>query len=164
MIHVLIQYLAGCTFNDAPKNYSGTTGSMICEGNVGCSITEISATSFGSTFNAKGGGLYAMSWTSFGIQIWFWNEGNIPNNVMSNTPDTTQWGLPFASWQFGTWCPSSTFIQHKLVFDLTFCGDWAGNVFSMQCPNHGICDDFVRDNPEEFSQAYWNIHWMKVFQ
>ena len=154
----------GCDFSSAPKNYSGTTGNTNCYGNDGCGITSKSSSSFGAAFNDKKGGLYAMSWTSFGIKMWFFQEGNIPSNAMSNNPDTSQWGVPYASWQFGSWCPSSKFNSHKVVFDLTFCGDWCGAVFSSQCPNDGSCNSFVQNNPSAFDQAYWNIHWMKVFQ
>ena len=105
-----------------------------------------------------------MEWTSFGISIWAWNEGNIPSNVMSDNPQSRTWGEAVAQWQFGSWCPSSHFNQHKVTFDLTFCGDWCGAVFSSQCPSDGSCTDYVKNNPKAFSEAYWDIHWMKVFQ
>jgi len=155
----------GCSFSSAPHNYSGNSGSENCEGNSGCSIGSTNGASFGGAFNDRGGGLFAMEWTSWGIQIWFWSEGDIPANAKSNAPDSNAWGLPFASWQFGGWCPSSHFSQHVVVFDLTFCGDWCGAVFSSECPNDGgNCNSFVQNNPQAFGEAYWDIHWMKVFQ
>lgn len=155
---------SGCTFNNVPKNYTGTTGDLNCEGNSGCGITSNSNSSFGAAFNKKNGGLYAMEWTSSGIRIWFWQEGTIPSNVIDNTPDSSQWGIPYAAWPFGSWCLSSHFAQHVVTFDLTFCGDWAGAVFGSQCPKDGTCSEYVKMNPAAFGEAYWGIHWMKVYQ
>lgn len=155
---------SGCTFGNAPTNYTGHTGNTNCNGDSGCSIESKSASSFGAAFNKKNGGLYAMQWTSWGIRIWFWQEGDIPTNAMSDAPDSNLWGIPYAAWQFGSWCPSSHFAQHVVTFDLTFCGDWCGAVFSSQCPDYGGCNSFVQSNPAAFSEAYWGIHWMKVFQ
>ena len=38
--------------------------------NAGCAITDTDGLTFGSNFNANGGGTYAMEWTSDFIKIW----------------------------------------------------------------------------------------------
>jgi hypothetical protein len=49
------------------------------------------------------------------------------------------------------------------VFDLTFCGYWGGGLFGQQCPNKGTCNDFVKNNPKDFIEAYWEINYVKVY-
>ncbi len=105
-----------------------------------------------------------MEWTSQHIATWMWNENDIPSNAKSNNPNPTTWGVPYGQWIFGSWCPNSHFKNHQVVFDLTFCGDWDGAVFSNDCPNDGSCTDYVKNNPKAFTEAYWNINFMKVFQ
>ena len=44
-------------------------------------------------------------------------------------PDPT-WGVPAAAFPVGDWCGyDAHFDPHVMVFDLTFCGDWAGADF-----------------------------------
>eukprot|EP00483_Globobulimina_turgida_P001412 UN01414 len=156
----------GCDMTNAPKNYSGQTGATNCYSaqNIGCGITCTNANSFGAAFNSRNGGLYAMEWTARSIQMWMWSEGSIPNTAKSDNPDTSQFGKPYAQFYFGSWCPTSHFKNHQVVFDLTFCGDWDGAVFGKDCPGKGSCNDYVKNNPSAFREAYWNIHFMKVFQ
>jgi hypothetical protein len=53
------------------------------------------------------------------------------------------------------------------VFDTTFCGDWAGNVWSgdavcrSQAPS---CQPFVQNNPSAFTEAYWLVNSLKFYQ
>jgi hypothetical protein len=53
------------------------------------------------------------------------------------------------------------------VFDTTFCGDWAGNVWSgdtvcgSQAPS---CQSFVQNNPSAFTDAYWLVNSLKFYQ
>merc|ERR1712232_336288 len=99
-------------------NYTGSTITTNCIGNEGCAILNNNGNSFGAGINSVGGGLFAMEWTSWGISMWFWNEGSIPEDAKSNTPNTANWGNMYASWQFGDWCPSSHFSNQQIVFDL----------------------------------------------
>lgn len=53
------------------------------------------------------------------------------------------------------------------VFDTTFCGDWAGAVFSSSQTCSALassCEDYVRNNPSAFADAYWLINSLKVYQ
>ena len=161
--------LRGCDFTHAPRDYSGYPHRQKnCDhsinGNAGCSISPNTPNSYGAPFNQAKGGLYAMEWTQNGIKTWFWSEGSIPPNAMSNYPNPNTWGTPYAHFPFGQFCPSSFFKNHRVIFDLTFCGDWDGSVFRSHCPGKGDCVNYVKNNPTAFSEAYWLIHWLKVFQ
>ena len=161
--------LEGCDYTGAPDNFTGfASNQRNCfyqlNGNAGCSISPRNSKSYGAPFNDAKGGLYAMEWTQTGIRVWFWNEGSIPGNALSSDPNPESWGLPFGSWPFGKHCDSGLFKDNRVIFDLTFCGQWDGALFPGNCPDLGECTAYVRDNPHKFAEAYWMIHWLKVFQ
>ncbi|KAG8527106.1 uncharacterized protein KY384_008535 [Bacidia gigantensis] len=138
-----------------------------CYGSQGCSVQTGGASTYGDGFNQGKGGVYAMEWTSGAINIWFFGRGSNLGNVLSDSPDPSQWGGAMASFQGGSSCNiNDHFKDNNLVFDTTFCGDWAGNVWSQDatCSSKAAtCIDFVRDNPSAFTEAYWTINSLKVF-
>lgn len=97
--------------------------------NAGCGIESSSASSFGTPFNGGGGGVYAMEWTTSSIKIWFFPRNSIPADLAAgNAPDPSKWSTPQASFQGG--CDIGRhFVNHQIVIDTTFCGDWAGAVW-----------------------------------
>ncbi|KAF2175543.1 glycoside hydrolase family 16 protein [Zopfia rhizophila CBS 207.26] len=144
--------------------------------NRGCSIKaptvhadpELSLPSYGDSFNEAGGGIHAMEWTSKSISVWFFprNGTDSPKDV-SDTPDPSQWGTPLAKFQ-GSGCDfEERFKDLKIVFDTTFCGEWAGKKWDKSCAAKtkvAKCEDYVRDNPEAFTEAYWEIAGLKWFE
>lgn len=148
---------AGCSINQHS-----------CEGHDGCGLQTAGPNSYGSDFNAQRGGVYAMEWTSDAINMWFFPRGTDTANALSDSPDPSSWGKPTAGFQGGSDCSiDDHFKDHNLVFDTTFCGDWAGQVWgqdpicSAKAPT---CQDFVRDNPAEYKDAFWAINSLKVFK
>jgi hypothetical protein len=59
-----------------------------------------------------------------------------------------------------------------LVFNLDFCGTWAGPTFNEDnsCPvpdptnQWSSCNIFVGSNPEAFKEAYWEANYLHVLQ
>lgn len=55
----------------------------------------------------------------------------------------------------------------ELVFDTTFCGDWAGAVWD-QCEEcvalAPTCVEYVSNNPTAFEDAYWLVNNIQVYQ
>jgi len=133
--------------------------------NQGCSI-ESNIQNFGASFNSLGGGVYATLWNDSNIATWFFPRGNIPSDITSGHPNPSSWGLPYARFELGANCPISHFSEMNIIINLTFCGDWAGNVFPEQCPNdsNGNCVAYVQNNPSAFTQAYWLINYVAVYQ
>ena len=67
--------------------------------------------------------------TSSAIKIWYFPHTAIPSDITSGSPNPNGWELPQANFAGG--CNiDSQFISHQIVFDITFCGDWAGDVWS----------------------------------
>ncbi|GES60321.1 endo-1,3(4)-beta-glucanase [Aspergillus terreus] len=160
----------GCSINGS--GFSGTLTTSNCyasapgqAANAGCGITDASATSYGAGFNAANGGVFATEWTSNAISIWFFPRGRIPGNIAGGNPDPGSWGTPSA--RFAGQCDiDAHFKAMQIVFDTTFCGDWAGAVWgSTSCASKASsCDNYVANNPSAFRDAYWSINSLKVYQ
>ncbi|KAH0253932.1 endo-1,3(4)-beta-glucanase, partial [Aureobasidium melanogenum] len=163
----------GCSIYDN-GNFTGSLWSDDCyvnapgqTDNEGCQITTSNYNTYGDGFNNVGGGVYAMEWTDEAISIWFFQRGSIPANVQSGnpSPDST-WGKPLS--QFTGCCDIPEFFSdQQIVFDVTFCGDWAGSVWSSDSTCSalsGSCTDYVANNPQAFGNAYWSINSLQVFE
>nr|ARV79861.1 GH family 16 beta-1,3-glucosyltransferase [Paecilomyces sp. 'thermophila'] len=150
---------------------TGTTTSNQCSldaGPAGC-VVQGTPGSYGSSFNEQGGGVYAMQWTDEFIKLWFFPRSAIPKSIESDSPDVSEFGTPMGNFK-GTCDIGKEFKPQKLVFDTTFCGDWAGSVYgqSDSCPltkedSLASCIDFVATKPEEFKEAYWEINYLKTY-
>ncbi|KZV73201.1 glycoside hydrolase family 16 protein [Peniophora sp. CONT] len=135
--------------------------------NSGCNVELTPEDNFGPSFNSNGGGFYAMERTNEMISVWFWSrdDDNIPNDVFNglDTVDTTTWGTAAALFPNNQCNIEESFGAHNIVINLTFCGDLAGSQYGQAgCP--GSCNDFVRNNPEAFSDAMFQIMWAKVYE
>lgn len=133
--------------------------------NAGCQIAATNTDTFGSGFNANGGGVYATEWTDSAISVFFFPRGSIPSDITSGSPDPSGWGTPLAQFQGG--CDiSTTFTNQQIVFDTTFCGGWAGNVWSTgSCASVAdTCEVYVENHPEAFTDAYWSVNTLQVYQ
>jgi hypothetical protein len=139
---------------------------VVCDGtvppNAGCGITEWSRASYGPTFDAQGGGVFAMKWDENGIFVWSFYRAAVPQDIVQGTPNPSTWGVPSA-WLDPTECdPLKYFVNHSMIFDITFCGDWAGNSYATSgCP--GSCSDRLMD-PSNFDNASWIINTLKVYR
>ncbi|KIW12123.1 hypothetical protein PV08_09397 [Exophiala spinifera] len=161
----------GCTISNT-GGFSGTLETDNCyvgaadqATNAGCSIRSNDDQSFGAGFNSVGGGVFATEWTSEAISIWFFPRGAIPSDISSGSPDPSGWGLPQG--QFQGACDIDEKVQNQqIVFDVTFCGDWAGSVWSTDatCSSQAsTCQAFVQNNPSAFQDTYWLINSLKVY-
>ena len=91
---------------------------------AGCGVSDLDSNSFGLGFNANGGGVYAMDWTSDYIKIWFFPRGSIPDDITTGWPNPCNWGKPV---QYFQGCDiDANFKDHQIVIDNTFCGAWSG--------------------------------------
>ncbi|KAJ5921700.1 CAZyme family GH16 [Penicillium verhagenii] len=164
------------TSDDCSITNSGFTGTLDTSNcyveasgqsaNSGCAIVNSDTSSYGDGFNNADGGVYATEWTDSAINIWFFANSSIPSDITSGSPDPSGWGTPAASFS-GDCDISSHFSNLQIVFDITFCGDWAGDVWSSSgtCSSYAsTCDDYVQNNPSAFESTYWSINSLKVYQ
>lgn len=135
----------GQTGDRMPENDCGAGG-----GYNGCAVKAKSATSYGTPFNANGGGVYAALWTNSGIKVWYFAARDVPNNIRNGNPDPKSWGPPIAN--FAGCDFAGKFKDLKLTFDITFCGDWAGGVWGQtECArSNPSCNAYVATQPQNF--------------
>lgn len=83
----------------ASRTMTGTATVNNCDvntdGNSGCGVTAGPADTYGPSFNAVGGGWWAMERTNDFIRVFFWprNAGGIPSDVLNggSSVDTDNW-------------------------------------------------------------------------
>lgn len=158
----------GC-YLDPTLNFTGTIVSQSrqnCDATInnndGCGVTEWSRASYGPYFESQGGGVIAMKWDEDGIAIWSFYRAAIPEDVIAGTPVPATWGPPSAILGPAKCNITKFFHNHTIVFDITFCGEWAGNSYAMSgCP--GTCANRLRD-PANFVNASWHINSLKVYK
>ena len=168
----------GCAIQKT--GYSGELETANCDvdapgqgKNMGCGIRhrpkdekKRSMETFGQGMNQGGGGVWATSWTTDDISVYHFSRANVPKDIGSGQPDPTKWGMPVAKFAGG--CKIDEYFKNlNIIFNIAFCGDWAGAAWSSSegCKAKApSCQDYVRENPEAFKDAYWMIRSVKVYQ
>jgi len=137
--------------------------------NQGCSQRG-PVNSMGQSFNEGGGGTYAGEWDPVArhIRTWFWPANAEPADLRSGFPEPDSWGAPYSYFSLDPHsCPADHFINMRMVFSLTFCGDLGGPKFAAMCPEPAqtmTCEEFVAQHPEALSEAYWSVRSLDVYQ
>ncbi|KIW72363.1 hypothetical protein PV04_00562 [Phialophora macrospora] len=169
-------HVAGsCVISQRSTEMTGTSNGNNCQYNVntganaqGCGAFSKSSVSYGAGFNSNNGGVYAMEWKSDAIKIWFFPRGSIPSDISSGNPDPAGWGIPDSIFN-GPGCDiDANFADNRFIFDTTFCGDfgeatWTGGGCAA-IESQSQCSVFVGDHPEQFTEAYWDVNYVRVYQ
>jgi len=167
--HYALHTSSGCSTTS--KKQTGKIKTSNCDvhapgqfSNQGCSIADNREDTFGRAFNTRGGGIYAMEWNSEHIKVWNWSKDDAPEDVFGSTPEPLYWGTPAATFE-GDCDMDRKFRDHKIIFNISFCGDWAGSVWgdSACAARAPSCSAFVEQNPDAFRDAYWLINNLKVW-
>ncbi|KNZ61963.1 hypothetical protein VP01_132g16 [Puccinia sorghi] len=154
------------------RNATGKVLHQDCDatgtGNVGCGVADNKRGTLGANMNEGGGGVFVMEWTRVGISVWRFGRHEIPTDLATgNDPRPASWRVaPIAHWAHQQ-CTAldQRFSPHKIIFDITLCGDWAGasDVFTANGLCNGSCSSVVKD-PAVFKDAYWEIASVKLYQ
>ena len=162
----------GCTITNEGTDPTTELKEANCnagEAFTGCGQQTSNTGNYGQGFNDNQGGIYAMEWTSEHIAVYFFARGQIPEDLANGTPDPSSWGFPIARFVGSPGCDIDTFFrQHNIIFNTTFCGDWAGapDVWDSNetCKaKANTCQEFVANNPQEYEEAYWEINNVSVY-
>ncbi|KAM5464680.1 hypothetical protein MauCBS54593_006771 [Microsporum audouinii] len=163
-----------CTLSNESK-YTGRLTTPYCDQNAppplggnGCTIKADDPTSYNGGLNIAGGGVYATEWTTEDIKIWFFPRiAGIPSDIRQGSPDPANWGTPAALFA-GNCSFTESFKDMQIIFDITFCGDWAGKPeIWEESPCSEVtseCKTFVENFPHAFKEAYWAIRYLNVYQ
>ena len=165
--------------------------------NEGCTAVHDRNDTIGKPVNDYGGGVYALEWDpeNHHMKSWVFSPA-LPSNLQDAIetagledasqrviPDPSSWGLPYAYFAIGdgTGCSADHFKNMRLVFNLAFCGNVAGNRFSRECPalaekfnvtnpDSGAhdpvltCNAYIESNPNALEEAYWKIKGVYVYE
>ncbi|OHW91443.1 mixed-linked glucanase [Colletotrichum incanum] len=164
----------GCRIPDAPQA-AGQPLLRDCESpgtnnNAGCNYLPPASHphTYGDSFNAVGGGVYALEWTSEAIRIWHWPRQSIPRDIIAKRPDPSTWGLPSALFGTSTCEVDRYFKDMSIVIQTNFCGDYAANIWGKDgdtCNQRApTCVEYVANNPGAFRNAYWEVNYIDVYQ
>lgn len=136
--------------------------------NSGCSIVDLdSADSFDEAFDKNGGGVFATEYASEAIKIWFFPRSGIPADVSGPSPSPSGWVTSSAVFASTEDQLDSHFCELRIILNIDFCGDWAGNSevweadpASSYVPTY---NGLVENSPESFTEAYWAVNSLKVW-
>ena len=137
--------------------------------------------SFGTPFNAAGGGIYATEWNDDGISVWFFPRGSpaYTTYFSSNTttsffdatalhPSPSLWPPPLAHFPASSCDPSRHFTDLKIIFDTMFCGDWAGREWEssgcMAKTGVDTCEAYIAGHAGDFEGVFWEVGGLAWFK
>ncbi|KNA97018.1 endo-1,3(4)-beta-glucanase [Fusarium oxysporum f. sp. lycopersici 4287] len=161
----------GCSITNDGTTQGTTLESENCDSagaSAGCGQNTSDNQNYGDGFNDIGGGVYATEWTSERHTLWFFHRGRRRQDIQSGNPTPSSWGPPAAKFNGGKGCNiDDHFKENNIVFDTTFCGDWAGSPDvwgkNPETSSLGDCKDYVANNPADFKNAYWLVNSIKVY-
>lgn len=160
----------GCQVSNQGAIKTTTFVGSNCNGNDGCGQATEDNQNYGDGFNANGGGIYAMDWTDDHMAVWYFPRHRIPKDILNGTPepDVKTWGQPSARFSSGGSCNlNDHFSENQIVFNIDFCGSWAGSVWSQNSECSALaptCNEYVANNPGAFWNAFWMINSVKVYK
>lgn len=144
-----------------------TTDCFIGDQNIGCGFVpaDQDTATYGDTFNAVGGGVYAMNWDSDYIKVWHFDRSSIPADIKSKTPDPEGWGKPDAVFGGSSCDVDNYFKDMSIVLNINFCGDYGNAVWNSDgCSALApTCSEWVANNPAAFANAYWDINYIDAY-
>ncbi|KAJ3495791.1 hypothetical protein NLG97_g3139 [Lecanicillium saksenae] len=149
---------------------AGITGQLVrpdCaldETKSGCSVADTRG-----PWAAEKGGVYAVEWTDSYIRVFTWSHADAPSNIDSRHPDTATWGKPVLEARDGLCNLKRQFAAQKLVLNIDFCGDAAGNpyLWGQDCKKatgQDECYEYVRHNPAAFKDVYFKVKDIRYFE
>ena len=122
--------------------------------NNGCAYEVNDPNSFGHGFNDQAGGVIAHLWDDDGFTVWWIPRAQIPKDIKEFRPDPSTWPTPVAKFPVDPGCDiSQEMFDHTIIFDITLCGDWAGNAYSGSGCG-GTCAEAVA-NPSNYDCEFY---------
>lgn len=95
------------------------------------------------------------------------NKWGRPQAFFANTANSSASATALATGEGSVCQMPNYFGEHEIIINLSLCGDWAGETFALSgCAaqyNNMSCDDFVRNYPRAFSDARWEIDYMRIY-
>ncbi|KAF2207921.1 glycoside hydrolase family 16 protein [Cercospora zeae-maydis SCOH1-5] len=95
----------------------------------------------------------------------------IPPAVLALNPNPEEFGIPVANFE-GSCSIDEHFSNMQLIFNIDFCGTWAGPTFNSNtsCPvldpanQWKSCNIYVGSRPQAFKEAYFAVKSILIYQ
>nr|BAJ61835.1 hyaluronidase [Talaromyces funiculosus] len=159
-----------CTLSN--RNFTGTDTRTDCtlSSGGGCGVQSTSS-QFGAGFNAAGGGVWVLSLEN-SLQLWVFPRNQIPADITNGSPNPSSWGTPLFEFDSNNGCDvSSNFIDQTVIFNLDFCGqngaggqEWSDWTDCATTTGQSTCNAYVAANPSAYSETYFSINSIKLYQ
>lgn len=124
---VTLHTRVGCSMTNTGSLASTKMVNIDCQGTAGCGQATAETNNYGPGFNAIGGGIYAMEWTSEAISVWFFprNDPMVArlNEFNMSAPDPSTFGQPLARFVGDSCNIDEHFVNNNIVFNIDYCGD-----------------------------------------
>lgn len=95
------------------------------------------------------------------------NKWGRPSAFFANTANSSASAAVLASGNGSVCQMPNYFDEHEIIINLSLCGDWAGETFGYSgCAaryNNVTCETFVRNNPSAFTDARWEIDYLRIY-
>ncbi|KEY73339.1 hypothetical protein S7711_01453 [Stachybotrys chartarum IBT 7711] len=156
---------SGCNMN-VRRRQTGESEHSNCDhssnDNAGCGVQGPDE-SYGSAFNDLGGGIMALEWRDAGIRLWQFARSAIPADITSRSPNPSTWGTAAADFPSTNCNIGDKFRNNSIILNINLCGELVYAVYGDSgCPSN--CTDLVANNPEAFTDAYWELGRFDVYQ
>ncbi|KAL1721450.1 glycoside hydrolase family 16 protein [Schizophyllum commune] len=173
----------GCTFADSAVS-SLTKAALVsgaglnCDATVdtmGCGFSMYDTASYGTGFNAVGGGAYAVQMSEDGISVWFWQRDQIPADVTSGGPNPSSWGASVVTYSSASCDMSSHFQDLMLIITNNLGGTFPEGVWhtagsggqAQSCADITGFDsaaNFVQNSGASFADAQFIINSFMIYR
>ncbi|KAJ4300829.1 hypothetical protein N0V90_002917 [Kalmusia sp. IMI 367209] len=156
---------------------SGTSGK-------GCTVESAPGT-FGESSNDQGAGVWAMQVDGAQMRAWYFPRAQVPADLQERgTPNPDGWANPIMNFAATNCDLKSAFTNMNIIININFCGGYttsgwqgyadgtynncaastgygAGDSSGAQAP---YCEAFVREHPEAFTETYFLINSVRMFE
>ncbi|CAK7224917.1 hypothetical protein SEUCBS140593_005726 [Sporothrix eucalyptigena] len=135
----------------------------------GCGVTAPTTDTYGTGFNAAGGGVYATLLEEQRLRVWHWARADVPLDLQQGRPDPSTWDRPLGDFnQANGGCDvSKNFHSLTVILNTDFCGvNESDGMWSNDpaCAAYPSCEAFVASQPEAFSETYWLVNSIRVYE
>ncbi|KAF4120578.1 Glycosyl hydrolases family 16 [Geosmithia morbida] len=151
---------------DVRRKQSGSVKYKNCDqaknDNAGCGVVD-DDDSYGPALNKAGGAVMALEWRDAGIRMWQFARGSIPSDITSKNPKPDTWGTATADFPSTDCNIGNHFRNNSIVANIDLCGDLVYSSWdSSGCSSN--CSDWVANNPDAFTDAYWEFGTFQVYK
>lgn len=117
----------GCNMDVSGSESTQNQTAADCEDDTaGCGQATTSANNYGNEFNANGGGVYVVEWTTQSISAWFFPRGSDLATTLSKSTtadvDVGTFGAPLAHFEGNSCNIAERFKSNNIVLNINYCG------------------------------------------